>query len=71
MPNNVSSVIYYYLDWVAVQFIDDKIFQLCPAKSIKKKIVIGNNYFVKYKDGFKYLAVILKKGSKFIVHFST
>lgn len=53
-----------YLDWVLVRFIQDGIIKLCPGKSLKKKIIIGHNYYVKWEDGYKYLAIALKRGSK-------
>lgn len=58
----------YNLDWVVVRFIDDHVIQLCPEKTLKKKVIIGNNYYVKWEDGYKYLAVVLKRGSKFIIY---
>lgn len=65
-----SIFICYNLDWTVVHFIDDSIIQLCPGKSFKKKIIIGHNYYVKWKDGYKYLAVVLNRGSKFIIYQS-
>jgi len=58
----------YNLDWVVVRFVDDNIIQLCAEKSFKKKISIGQKYYVKWKDGYKYLAEVLKTGSKFIMY---
>lgn len=54
-----------FLDWAVVRFIMDGVIQLCAGKCFKKKIIIGHNYYVKWTDGFKYLAQVLKKGSKF------
>ncbi|KAL5238907.1 hypothetical protein ACI65C_006317 [Semiaphis heraclei] len=51
-------------DWVVVRFVDDNIIQLCAEKSFKKKIIIGQKYHVKWKDGYKYLAEVLKTGTK-------
>jgi len=57
------------LDWIVVRFVDDTVIQLCPEKNFKQKIIIGQNYYVKWKDGYKYLAEVLKRGSKFIMTY--
>lgn len=57
-------IYYHLLDWIVVRFIDDNIIKLYPGKSLKKKIDIGQQEYVKWDDGLKYLAVIIKKGSE-------
>lgn len=39
---------------------------LMSKQKYKKKIIIGNDYYVKWRDGYKYLAKVIQIGGKFI-----
>lgn len=53
------------LEWIGVQFKDDGIFYMCPITPILKSKKIGTYKMIKWSDGFKYKAKLLKRGSKY------
>jgi len=54
-------------DWLAVRFKDDNVLYMCPNTNITAKI--GSYIKIKWMDGYKYKAKLLKKGSKFQNYF--
>jgi len=55
-------------DWLAVCFKVDNVLYMCPniSKTIAKT---GSYIMVKWMDGYKYKAKLLKKGCKFQCNF--
>lgn len=58
---------FYFIEWSAVQFVEDNILYMCQSKDLDKNVKIGQSYMVKWKDRRKYLAKVLKKGSMFLL----
>jgi len=57
----------YLIEWIAVKYIEDNVFYMCPSKTIKSKIEIGKKCMVKWVDKKPYLAKVLKRGSKLYI----
>lgn len=52
-------------EWLAVRYKQDNILFMCP--NVNSQVLnIGSYSMIKWNDGYKYKAKILKKGSKYL-----